>query len=365
MNNQLANPNDPEDEAMNENLFLLANGFSSFVNTNNDLLGIVYTQCQINSELDVKYSTLVGIDPRFRTLMNIYLMPLCPVDPKDPNHDCLQHLSNSMIYKSVSYYPNIYVPNLATANLTKDPIVCIGAEINGQDEILGYIIHKNGQITETHVGEQRVTNSQNPIIIFNNGTDHIETGFDAGFSSQSIITPTVQGVDRRYQWSEYKIYPGYRYENIGASEVKYYVTFYQQNGSPLTGTGYGNTGQALLLLDHISANDVNNGTLFTSNQDVLGANLADINALNWKYMYVTVYENDWWVTRKNVQWQDWGNNVVNPSPPFLHKCRMKYSNEWYCNTIVKLNQTSWWPGIGSAVVFGGSKMFLKITRVNP
>src|SRR5574337_248828 len=102
LNNQLANPTDPEDEAMNDNLYLLANGFSSFIGSNRDLLGIVYSNGENNSDQDIKYSILVGLDPRFKTLMNAYLMPICPVDPKEPGHDCLQHLDNDMIYKGAT-----------------------------------------------------------------------------------------------------------------------------------------------------------------------------------------------------------------------------------------------------------------------
>ncbi len=121
LDNRLDNPNDLEDENMNDQLFMLANGLSSFA-TNNELLGIIYAQLQLRPEDGVTYSKLILLDSRFHVLMNDYLKPNC-FPEKPVGHDCYAEIDDAMIYKGVDYYPGIGCPNILTANLNADPIM--------------------------------------------------------------------------------------------------------------------------------------------------------------------------------------------------------------------------------------------------
>jgi hypothetical protein len=109
LNSKLSNPSNPEDKKMNENLFLLAKAFTKIA-SHNDLMSIVYQQASLNSNNEVKYSELIAIDVRFKTILNTESGVICSA-PLGTAPDPYKCIDDSMIYKGVDYFPNIYIPN--------------------------------------------------------------------------------------------------------------------------------------------------------------------------------------------------------------------------------------------------------------
>jgi hypothetical protein len=151
----LANANDPADERVNDNLFMLANGLASFTNESGLMSHIYVAADKPDSPHDgeVKYSELISISGDFKALMNEYLKPnYFPSEPQ--SFDSYQYIDDDMVYSNTDYYPALIIPNIRTCDRTKTPIVCIGAQATEDDKIIGYKRNANNTISEILISEK-------------------------------------------------------------------------------------------------------------------------------------------------------------------------------------------------------------------
>ncbi len=231
-------------------------------------------------------------------------------------------------------------------------------------------MHRNGNITQMVITEQMAYNLPNPILIFNNGTDYIDMtpGIDlstATIEPPSSTPPPFPSSGVMYQWSVYQIKNGFRYETSNKSEVKYFLTFYNSSGNALTGTGYDNGFYGPAEIAEITENDINNSTAFSGQTiDVMGVPLGPSNVQGYPYIYITIYEHDWYKLfggHFTPCTLDVPSVAGNPYPPFDHKLKMKYAHEWYYRDYCRIDH---WATLGGFSIFnlGGVKGFFTIHR---
>jgi hypothetical protein len=355
---------DAEDATMNDLLEILGLGVASF-GTDESLMNIIYNEAATSPNHEVKYSKLISIDGRFRSLLNTYLKAN-GINPK-PGEDSYQLIVDSMEYKGVDYYPNIVVSNIDVADKSNMPIIAIGVEVDDNDGILGYKIHKDGKVTSLTVSEHEGFTSKEPIIIINNGTDHVEHTDDPLSYVTPAPPPSPQGTHPSdYFWYGWKINPGYRYEGgcCRKSELRFAVTMHDNNNYYNTGVfGDFPQGEYRDEIAKVSASDINNGNwnYSTSNGTALFVNIfSAANTTAYPYAYITTFEYDWYASGKVVDWCFL--NVPSFGILKYHSCKMKYSNEWYHNTLCQFNLTMFMPGLNYIAGYGGYKSTYQLKR---
>ncbi|MEW6469939.1 MAG: hypothetical protein AB1458_13505 [Bacteroidota bacterium] len=359
LSNQLEDLEDIENDRMNDNLFMLAKAFTKIVEYQ-DLMAIVYAQAALSPRGEVKYSALISIDNRFKTIINAELTDhFCPV-PLGTVPDPYKCIDDSMIYKGLDYYPNVYIPNIGIADQSKLPYVCVGQEINAADHILAFKIHGNGNVTETNIGEEQALESDEPIIIINNGTDQIDIEPDStSFEEIQDPLPGPQGESRMYEWIGVQIFNGHRYEQKGASDVRFLLSIHDNTGNFFSGSGFNNsaTGVRFENVAQVSGNSVSNSTFlnlvgsqwFTSPITVSQA---------YQHFHITTFEYDWYASLKLIQ-----DCRISGTSPLDHNPRMKYSNEWYHKSICNVNHYNFLPAVNYVFAFGNYKSYFVVKRV--
>jgi hypothetical protein len=361
LNVQLENSADPEDEKMNDNLLMLSTAFTA-ISDNSELMEIVYDEATSNSGY-VKYSDLIAIDSRFKTLLNAELAKdFCP-DPLGSPTDAYESISDSMIYDSVQYYPSIYMPNIRSANLESLPFVCIGAEIDDYDNILAFRFSEEDAIEESTLNEEEALEESAPVIIFTNGTDHIETVSDeSAYYSGSDPNNPSPAADEIWKWDEILVKNGFRYEGTGKSEVRCMTTFHKSDGTYLSGGGSFQNGVEDSFIKKITNTDIANNTNQTGvNADVFphALTVSTTNLTYYNYAYFTTYEYDWYASPKLVS----SCGTLYSVSAFQHAPRMKYPNEWYHNSVCGLTvHDTWLNYVNATFTFGNYKSVAKIKR---
>lgn len=356
-----------EDTKMNSYLLELAQGLASF-GAETDLMKIIYANLDDNGE--VKYSKLIALDSRFLILMNDYLKPNCfPTRPT--GHDCYKEIDDNMMYKHVDYYPSLVVLNSSKLNPLKRPVMCIGAEINEADNIMGLKVNEDGSVTTTIVSESQARNSSIPVIIMTNGTDHIEIGNDeiTYSSSYDPSTPTPAfGTNVTYEWTDWQIHGiEYRYEGLGKSEVKHDFAFYDATSSAYVGPAgsFGGGNELSIKIDDVPKAAVIANTLFSGeSQSVYLGTISAASMSTYRYLYNVIYEYDWWATGKITVCTPPSIFASNPPDPGNHKPKMKYSNEWYCLSFCHIDQLSTFPTPGVSWSNFGLKARFTFKRTN-
>lgn len=359
LHNELENSSDLEDEKMNDYLFMIANAFVR-ISDNSELMQIVYEEAADNNGY-VKYADLIQLDSRFKSLLNFKLGDLfCPT-PLGSVDDPYESIVDSMIYKTVQYYPAIYVPNYLTADPDYPPLVGIGAEIDEYDNIITYVLDGDN-ILESSINETEAIGSTVPVIILNNGTDYVEYA-DTGSPALSSIstTPSSPAANEIWMWDEVTIMNGHRYEGQGKSEVRCLLTFHKSNGSYLSGGGSFQNGVEQSLIKKITAGDIAGSVTQTGvNSPVFPAagSVSTTNLNAYDQTYITTFEYDWYASPKTVT-----SCSAFSSNGFKHNPRMKYSNEWYHNAICGITVHSTWLNyVNATFSFGNAKSLTKINR---
>ncbi len=365
LHQKLENPDDAEDEHINDILFLFANGISTF-SDNQFLMNIVKTECMNSPNNEVKYTSLVASDSRFESLLNAYLVDMCEVEPKTATHNCMIHFDAEMIRQSIDYFPNLTILNLQTANWNTRPIICVGAEIDDDDRILGLFINSENQVCDTAISESVATNATTPIIIVNNGTDYVDYTSDA-IEYSDIPDEQALPASSNYIWHAYQIKSGHRYEN-GAnnkSDLYFVITMHDQYNW-LSGGGVGFPfGEHQDKIANISPNDVNNSTTIypSANYVTLFSQiLSTANTSTYPYAYITTFEKDWYTTAKKTSFC--ADSAVIFFNQKTHWCRMRYPNEWYLQHVCTYNLTTFMPAVNYIAAAGGSKMYCEFKRTN-
>lgn len=359
LHDDLENPDDTSDESMNDNLFMLANAFVRISN-NSDLMAIVYDEAANNGGY-VNYEDLIALDSRFKNLLNVKLDDLFCPNPLGTPDDPYQEIVDDMIYKTVEYFPAIYFPNYLTAETDYLPVIGIGAEIDDYDNIITYVIDGD-DITESTINETEALAATAPVIIINNATDHLEYA-DTGSPTFSAVStqPSSPASNEIWKWDEVLIMAGYRYEGKGKSEVRAQVTFHTNTGTFLSGGSSFQNGIEESLIKKVTGSDIANSTNQTGvNSDVFPA-AGSVTTTNLNYydqMYITTFEYDWYASPKAVT-----SCSAFSSNGFQHDPEMKYSNEWYHNSVCGITMHATWLNyVNGTCTFGNAKSVTKIKR---
>ena len=230
------------------------------------------------------------------------------------------------------YIPAIYVPNINNSDLSKQPIVCVGFEvdsdISGMEKYEGYIVgwyfDEEGSVHEILLNEKTAMSTSNPIYIINNSS----IGFSYGKKpflekgGASIRTSTSQVID------QYKI--NYRYDRSNRSEYSYNIVYIYNGG------GYQHGGYRTEIRE-IHKNDI--GKMFYDDYNIWQissiGNLYSINLVTFEY--------DWYASEKPV---------YSPGGIFV-QCRMKYYNEYYQSFQVLMSDS---------YTTNGSKGYIKVKK---
>lgn len=357
LHDDLENPDDAADEDMNDNLFMMASAFKS-ITLNSTTMEDLYDAVDANADFEVKYSELVTSNSAFESVLNENLRE--EFFPEEPStYDALGAIDEAMEYNDVNYYPAIYVPNWNTATTTVTPIIGIGADAGENDEILVFVYTTSGW-TEDHMTEAEVAASDAPVIIFNAGTDEVDQSTDGTSITKNTGNVTPQGASRKYEWDDYKINNGYRYEsglfNNNKSDMDYLFSIFDDQGnlhSPSQGQFGG--GAISSSIDKISKSDVQSSTQFTSNKPLTLVNIDTTLVAQYPYAYCTVYEHDWYATKKKV-------SSCQTALLWHHRMRMKYQGEWYINIICDTDQIADLDMLNANLEFGTAKATVRIVR---
>lgn len=356
----LENANNEADERMNTDLFMLANGLRSFAN-DQDKMNIIYGLAGLNEDGQIKYDDLIAADAGFLSKINTYLKPNYYADSSSIT-DCYNYIKTNMVVSGITYYPELYIPNINTANLDSLPIICIGAEIDNDDKIIGYRVFTNGSFAEGAYSEAQALASARPVIIMANGTETIDqTSFPA--TPDTTITsnlPSVQSTfSPDFSWKVYQVKAGYSYESPNSNTELYYLLTLQKVGlSPSymqNQNGFGNDGIFRRMIVSITPGDVALSHPFTTLTDLFPMPVDSAFAETYDTWYITVYEHDWYATKKVV-------SVCNYD--LAHKPKMKYAHEWYVNNICSAPYITFFPVANQNVGYGASnaKFTYTITR---
>lgn len=335
LHDELSNSIDTEDEKINDDLFMLANAFSSFAN-DQQLMDIVYTKASAaGCEGDVLYSSLIATDSRFKTYLNDYLYSNY-FSEQQTGYDCYNAIEGDMIYKQRQYTPGITVINISTCDKSLLPIICIGSEINKDDAIIAYTINSNGSKSETTINESTALASSRPVIIINNAPTVTETATATLATDVNTIYPAPQA-DTTYifiTFGSVQIKAGYAYESPNSdSDLRDLVSLTEVNSTWCTTAPYGSSKIGKRSIMAVTRTQVDSSAIINGTHPAV-IDPIDTYQQNWDRMYVTLYEHDWYAIKKPI-------SVCYTN--LVHAPRMKYQNEWYINNICNYQYLFWFP----------------------
>lgn len=360
----LTNPEDPEDEQMNDLLYLFAKGLSSFSDQQR-LMTLLGNNCQTNEECSITYEQLIAADSSFYRLMNAWLKANSGAVFADQQFNYVRYCKSKMVRGALSYSPNITVLNATVADWNLRPVVCLGVSCTDEDAIVGFRWSADGETLVT-ITETTALTEITPVIIVNNRADGpdltvVQDAVNDYASPQTVTAPT------NYNWESCQIKAGYRYENGGPnnrSELNFMVTMHN-NTTFLTNSSLGFTwGQNKGQIAKVHVNDINNSAVLPipANAPLLFAqNLPVIESNQYTQAYITTYEYDWYAAAQEV---DWCFDNVSGFIYKKHYCRMKYADQWYYQTLCSYHLTGFMPAVNFIAGFGGQKSSYQLKRTN-
>lgn len=202
-----------------------------------------------------------------------------------------------------NYVPAIYVPNIETADINKQPIVCSGIEVNseldGMENYEDYVVawfydHSNNQWVEFLLDEETAMKTTNPVYIMDNAEEIMiarkKTNYTNNISNSGNSTKADQYSIHHFQ-HKFKLYK--RFESNGRSEYN------------ITGAGVNPDGVACNVLRRYQS-----GT-FTSDRRLESVRKKHIN--KWRddferltavepgtHVFWNTYERDWVSSSKSL-----------------------------------------------------------------
>lgn len=272
-----------------------------------------------------------------------------------------------MNYRGINYYNALSFMNTGDAKAVLSNsdrlIIAIAVEVTEDDALPGWVI-ENGEATEVTILEKDL-DGKTPILIVQNSTDHVEypdsynpadmqwTGIPRTNNSRTTGPISID-------WDSYKIKNGYRYENIGNSELAYEVVFYKPTAPYIDGSwfvtltnvyGLPNIKIDDKLIKNINSGYISASLLINNNRPFIQAHPADLYDVADAQYHITVYERDWGQSEKLVG---------NCEGALQNGVKMKYSHEWYYNQYCGFSAKDSF--VGASFTVDNAKCTLTLTR---
>lgn len=227
------------------------------------------------------------------------------------------------------YVPAIYVPNAENADLSKQPIVGVGFEVNadlpGMEEYEDYIVawyyDEEGNLHEILLDEETAMNTTNPVFIINNAEDEaIKLKKSAiTYQSNGIPTSNLKSVNSRTEFHSHEYKINHRYERSGKSEFCITAAHIDDNGNVYSNLRKDNgTYNTWKKIADVDKNDI--GKQKSHWEQFIS---TDVSPHSSNYTYWNTYERDWYSSNKFL-----GDGEGNGKTVHLYGNR-KYSGEWY------------------------------------
>ena len=347
----LENPDDPEDEAINLNLHLLARSLADVVREE-EMLALVLAESERYGE--VRLSEVASRNERFAELLDAALARHNPEGGGGAL--TLGDVARRMTYRGTLYPPSLYIPNLHVARADSSPIVAIGASATPESQIAGWDLHP-GEPRSVLVGQEMASRPGGAVIIVTNGSSQAAAPLPDPSRYAAALSPAAGPAQQTstsgqvFDWSQYQIKAGYHYEvPLQKADLSYLVTLFNSSwGTLFDAANQSVPGVFFGMIDRIRKSDSDNNTVFNVTQPFTG--FFYTNALNnYPRMFVTVFEYDWWASKQLIT-----------CGPLQHKPRMKYAHEWYAATC-NIQIPTAFPIVGSTYVLSSAKGSFTILR---
>lgn len=221
------------------------------------------------------------------------------------------------------YKPAIYVPNAENADLSKQPIVGVGFEVNTnlsgmekyEDYIVAWYYDNEGNLHEILLSEETSMNTSNPVFIIIADIETEET-ISENISEIKLTKSAISTLSSQKIIDEYKI--NYRYDKSNKSEYSYEIAYIYNNG------GYSFGGYRTEIAE-IHKDDI--GKVFTNDFEIWQINYIS----NLHSIAIVTYEYDWYASMKTV---------ICPNPTtgyIIFECRMSKSDEYYQRFSIQMS----------------------------
>lgn len=327
LDEMVKNPLDKEDEAFNQQLYLLGKGVMEIVKDQDNLQKLI-NAARTSQNSDVNLNCFLNTWQNCKCTFNTKLEETLTDRSIGDNH--CEYVTSRMVYKNISYWPMLYLSNAATAETGKGYYVAIGTEINinvgeYENEIPAWWVKPNGEIKVVTIREDNLIGGNTPIIIVSNGAEPvamINGGPTNGVPGVAPVEPPM-GVagsggnsynlfPNRYRVSRYRL--SERFENIGKSEFCVFLGAIP-TALPIEPGNYTAILQDIKIADvdkdDINRNLYNSFSLFSA---------PDGN----RFMFFLTFERDGWASPKPVSIANSGS-----SNQITISIKAKYSNEVY------------------------------------
>ncbi|WP_417590009.1 hypothetical protein [Owenweeksia hongkongensis] len=337
ISNYMDNPEDADDEKINGHLLEISVALRNFLNTHpqNQYVFQKASASAISSINLITFINDLGSEysgnSEFSNLATV-------IENADLTHLSLNPEDSGVIEQ---YVPAIYIPNLSNADITKQPILVAGFEVNSEmpgmeeyeDFVVAWYYDADGNLIETLLDENTVQNTSNPVFIVSNGE---EETINRSREEFPLITNNKSASSTRTDFHSHEFQINHRYERSGRSEfciasahidptAVVHINLRKDNG----------TYDTWKEIREVEKKDI--GKLLGHWEQFITTNASPVAPYGSSYTYWNTFERDWYSSAKDL-----GNGSGNGKTVYLAGER-KYSSEWYAYnpSVVKNNRVDY------------------------
>lgn len=317
INEYTINNVDIDDQKINEQMLAIAVAAREYF-TDNSLNEIIHSQAKMSANKCFNLKKLVSINS-LKSASTAYSNLIASIENADMKHLSTNPLKSGFVEE---YVPAIHIVNMETADMTKQPIICPGFEVNsemkGMEEyenyIVGWFYDKNDSLNEILLNEEMVLKTKHPVFVVDNAEEEM-----INKEKSTIIQTNPSTLKSTMLWSEVKTFDyqiNHRYEGSGNSEFCIIAQLINESG-----TNY---------------NCLNNGSDTWTEISEVGKSYIGSPLYKWQsicsqevepyssnYIFWNTYERDWFNSSKSL-----GQGTGNGKTVYFEGNR-KYSSEWY------------------------------------
>jgi len=311
----MQNPIDKDDEKMNSFFYELAISVSDLI-MNPEFNKYAINLAKKRDDNSANLIILMKNNPKFADIINNRL------SSKGLSfNDICNNFTHNNGKNIEKYIPVIFIPNLKTLNVKKQPILSPNIELNCdknsdlENSIIAWYYSKEGEKKEIIINEEDAEKTTNPIFIIANAEENFKK--NTGLIQDDIISDDTKSKTVSFQTHEYMI--KYRYERSGNSEFAISAVRINSTGSVSNVLRKDNG-------DYVSTKDIS-----SVDKNDMGKDLAhweqfcnNYSPYSDNFIFYNTYERDWNNTDKSL-----GHAVTqNGGSAYLYGKR-RYSSEWY------------------------------------
>lgn len=321
--------NDADGTKINNNLLEIAQLTQECNRNDPNFINNIVSDKKLFNNDEIRYSSIFKVinKDNNQNLLNLY--------NKIKSSD-FTHYSQNPLAKSPNenYDVSIYIPNIETADFSKEPLICPGYEVDNDlyddmEDYEDYIIalyDNDGEQIELLLDENTAKSLSNPVLIVVNS--EIENSDNNNYTyTQSTPSNSTGNQYQNFKVNAYKI--NHRYDSSTRSEYEIAGISQMYNNGEYQWWGlfennlvyYNNKRIAKVHKDNI-------GKWRSNSSPTATFQLRQNNPLNTTWVYFNTYEYDWYASNKSL------GTVIKNNKSHEIKGRRNYTNDWY----------SWNPG---------------------